>query len=558
MNPHRSAAPALALARTRLAFGVLAFVASLVVLSIKLVELGILAEERTPSAARTAASEHPVERGDILDRNGQLLAASVVSRALVAWPPEIDDVEAVAARLSVALPWLSFEEARQRLSLRRKFVFVARRLTPRDQKAVLDLGLPGIGLRSEDMRIYPHGRLVAHVLGRTRPSDGGLVGNAGAEKRFNEILSDPTQSVQLSIDIRIQHIIREELARAVARFSAIGGAGLALDIRTGEVLAMVSLPDFDPNRQAKTDEARANRASLLVAEMGSTFKLLTLATALDRGISRLTSRFDATAPIKAFGRRIGDYRGQNRVLSAAEVVVHSSNIGAARMAEKIGAGTFKEYLDGLGLLSRPALELPEVGHPIVPRTWHPLTTMTVGFGHGLSVSPLQTASAIGALANDGVAVPVTLLRRTMPPTARRVFSSETSDKMRWMMRQAVLRGSGSRADNASYPVGGKTGTAEKVVNGRYDSSKRLSSFVGVFPIADPRFAVIVMLDEPKAVEGTYGFATAAWNAVPVAGSVIPRIGSILGVPAAGPDSDAWMQRVVPDRLLSRLFLDEEA
>ena len=557
MKPHRSASPTLAVARTRLAFGALAFVASLAVLSVKLLELGTLAEDRPAPAGKTV-SEHPVARGDILDRNGRLLATSVVSRALVAWPPEIDDVEAVAAQLSAALPSLSFEEARQRLSLKRKFVFVTRRLTPRDQKAVLDLGLPGVGLQSEDMRIYPHGRLAAHLLGRTEPSDGGLVGNAGAEQRFNEILSDPTQSVQLSVDIRVQHIVREELLRAVEHFSALGGAGLALDIRTGEVLAMVSLPDFDPNRQAKMDEARANRASLLVAEMGSTFKLLTLATALDRGVSRLASRFDASAPIRAFGHRIRDYRGRNRVLSAAEVVVHSSNIGAARMAEKIGAKTLRRYLDMLGLLSRPALELPEVGHPIVPRTWHPLTTMTVGFGHGLSVSPLQTASAIGALANDGVAVPVTLLRRTAPPTARRVFSSGTSEKMRWIMRQTVLRGSGSRADNASYPVGGKTGTAEKVVNGRYDSGKRLNSFVGVFPIGDPRYAVIVMLDEPKAVEGTHGYATAAWNAVPVAGAAIPRIGSMLGVPAAGPDSDAWMRRVVPDRLASRLFLDEEA
>ena len=557
MNPHRSASPALALARTRLAFGVLAFFVSLAVLTIKLVDLGTVAQDGPPPAEK-AVSQHPVDRGDIVDRNGELLATSVVSRALVAWPPQIDDVQGGAERLSGALPWLSFEEARHRLSLKQKFVFVARRLTPQDQKAVLNLGLPGIGLESEDLRIYPHGQLTAHVVGRTKPSDAGPVGNAGAEQRFNAILSDPTQSVQLSIDVRVQHVLREELARAVEHFSAIGGAGLVTDIRTGEVLAMVSLPDFDPNRQAKTDEAQANRASLLVAEMGSTFKLITLATALDRGVARLTSRFDASAPIKAFGHRIDDYRGKKRVLSAAEVVVHSSNIGAARMAEAIGPEIFKEVLQGLGLLSRPPLELPEVGHPIVPRTWHPLTTMTVGFGHGLSVSPLHTASAIGTLANDGVAVPVTLLRRVVPPKTLRVFSSETSEKIRWMMRQVVLRGSGSRADNIAYPVGGKTGTAEKVVNGRYDRSKRLSSFVGVFPINAPRYAIFVMLDEPKALKETYGFATAAWNAVPVAGAVIPRIGSILGVPAAGPDSDAWMRRIVPERLLSRLFKDEEA
>ena len=557
MNLHRSPSPALALARTRLAFGVLAFVACLVVLSIKLIDLGTLAQDRPPRAEKDVP-EHPVNRGDILDRNGRLLATSVVSRALVAWPPHIDEVEGTADLLSGALPWLSFEEARQRLSLKRKFVFVARRLTPRDQQAVLDLGLPGIGLESEDLRIYPHGALTAHVVGRTQPSDKGPIGNAGAEQRFNAILSDPTQSVQLSIDIRVQHVLREELSWAVAHYSAIGGAGLVLDIQTGEVLAMVSLPDFDPNRQASIDETQANRASLLVAEMGSTFKLLTLATALDRGLVNLATPFDASAPIKVSRYRIDDYRGLKRVLSAAEAVVYSSNIAVARMAEKIGAETLKTYLDRLGLMSRPLLELPEVGHPIVPRRWGPLTTMTVGYGHGLSVSPLQITAALGALANDGLAAPVTLLRRTGPVTPQRVVSSRTSRAMRWVMRQVVLRGSGSRADSPAYPVGGKTGTAEKVVNGRYDKSKRLSSFVGIFPIDAPRYAVFVMLDEPKARKETHGFATAAWNAVPVAGAAIPRIGPMLGTPVAGPDSDAWMQRIVSDELLSRIFKEDEA
>ena len=556
MNRHRSPAPILALARSRLAFGVLAFLASLAVLSIKLVDLGTLNRE-PPSSAGASVSTAPVKRGDILDRNGRLLATSVVSRALVAWPPQIDDVDEAAERLSGALPWLSFEEARQRLSLKQSFVFVARRLTPRDQRAVLALGLPGIGLESEDLRIYPHGSLAAHVVGRTQPSAQGPVGNAGAEKRFNAILSDPTQGVQLSIDIRVQHIIREELARGVEYFSAIGGAGLVLDIRTGEVLAMVSLPDFDPNRQATIDERQANRASLLVAEMGSTFKLLTLATALDKGVAQLSSPFDASAPIKVAGHRIRDYRGKDRALSAAEVVVHSSNIGAALMAQKIGTESFRHYLDALGLLSRPALELPEVGHPIVPGNWRPLTTMTVGFGHGLSVSPVQIASAIGTLANDGLAAPVTLLRRTSPAAPRRVFSSATSDRIRWVMRQVVVRGTASKANSDAYPVGGKTGTAEKVVNGRYDRSKRLTSFVGVFPINAPRYAIFIMLDEPKGRKETYNFATAGWNAVPVAGALIPRIGAMLGVPVAGPDSDAWMQQVVADELLSRLFKKED-
>ncbi len=556
MSPHRPALPVLALARSRLAFGVMAFLASLVLLSVRIVALGTAGQDSTLPTERVV-SQHPVKRGDIVDRNGRLLASSVVSRALVAWPPQIDDVEGTARRLSQALPWLSFEEARQRLSLKQSFVFVARRLTPRDQKAALSLGLPGIGLQPEDLRVYPHGRLTAHVVGRTQPSDDGPIGNAGIEQRFNAILADPAQRVRLSIDIRVQHVVREELARTVRHFSAIGGAGVVLDIRTGEVLAMVSLPDFDPNQKDKMQEQQANRASHLVAEMGSVFKLLTLATALDEGITGLAHRFDASEPIRAFGHMIRDYRGQNRVLSAAEVVVHSSNIGAAKIAQQIGAETFRKYLGGLGLLSRPAFELPEVGHPIIPRTWHPLTLMTVGFGHGLSVSPLQTASAIGALANDGLAAPVTLLRRSTAAPGKRVFSSETSSKMRWMMRQVVLRGSGRRADNALYPVGGKTGTAEKVVNGRYHRQRRLCSFVGVFPIQNPRYAIVVMLDEPKGLKETFNFATAAWNAVPAAGRLIPRIGPILGVPVAGPDSDAWMERVVPETWLPLLFHEQD-
>jgi len=556
MTPERPAPPVPARARSRLAFGVLLFMAGLLVLSVRLVALGA-AGQHPERPAEQAGAQYPVKRGDIVDRNGRLLASSVVSRALVAWPPQIDDVEDTAKRLSEALPWLSFEEARQRLSLKRGFVFVARRLTPQDQKAALSVGLPGIGLQPEDLRIYPHGRLTAHVVGRTQPGNDGPVGNAGVEQRFNAILGNPAERVQLSIDIRVQHAVREELARAVAHFSAIGGAGVVLDIRTGEVLSMVSLPDFDPNRQGRIQEHQANRASHLVAEMGSVFKLLTLATALDRGIAGLAHRFDARKPLRAFGRTIRDYRGQNRILSAAEVIVHSSNIGAARMAQRIGAETFREYLGELGLLRRPALELPEVGHPILPVTWAPLTTMTVAYGHGLSVSPLQTASAIGALANDGLAAPATLLRRSTAAQTRRVFSSGTSSTMRWMMRQVVLRGSGSRADNLLYPVGGKTGTAEKVVNGRYDPEKRLCSFTGVFPIQDPRYAIVVMLDEPKGLEETLYFATAAWNAVPAAGRLIPRIGPILGVPAAGPDSEAWMQQVVPASWLPLLFREEE-
>ena len=552
MTRLRPVAPALRLARIRVAAGALAFVVSLSVLAVKIVDLGTAPVEARASV-RAQPSAYPVARGDILDRHGRLLAGSLVSRALVAWPPDIERVEETAAALSGALPWLSFEEARQRLSLDKRFVFVARRLTPEDQKAVLALGLPGIGLEREDLRIYPYGRLAAHVVGGTQPGESAPVGNAGAEKRFDAILADPSQRVRLSLDIRVQHVLRDELARAVEHFSAIGAAGMVLDAASGEVLAMVSLPDFDPNLREGVRETEANRATLLVAEMGSTFKLLTLAIALDRGAARLGTRFDATKPLRVYGRRIRDYRGQNRVLSAAEVIVHSSNIGAAQMADSIGAETFRDYLDRFGLLSRAALELPEVGHPILPARWHPLTKMTVGYGHGISVSPVQMTSAIAALANDGLQAPLTLLKRTAPATPRRVVSSETSRQLRWTMRQTVLRGSGAKADSAAYPVGGKTGTAEKVVDGRYDRDKRRASFVGVFPMSAPRYAVFVMLDEPQGRKDTFNFTTAGWNAAPTAGAVIRRIGPILGVPAAGPDSDTWMRQIVPDRMLDRLF-----
>ena len=554
MTGFRPAAPEIKRARTRLAVGTLIFAVALGLVAVRLVDLA--AERPSVSASsRPQLGRHPVGRGDILDRNGRLLATSLPSRALFARPKQVGDIEGAAAELAQALPWLSAEEVAHRLSLPHRSVYIARQLTPDDQQAVLQLGLPGVSLIPEDVRVYPQGRLAAHIVGRTKPGKGGMVGSAGTEERFNDILSDPTRSLTLALDIRVQHALREELVLSVARFRALGGVGLVLDVHTGEVVAMVSLPDFDPNRSEKLSRDHANRASYHLNEPGSVLKLLTAAVAIDQGKAELNTSYDATRPLRVSGRTIRDYRGQKRPLTTAEAIVNSSNIAVAMMAQDIGPRTLKRYLEDFGLLDATGIELPERRTPTAPRRWTPLATMTVGFGHGIAVSPLHTASAVSALANGGYLVPATLLKRTSPihDMRRPVISPATSDKLRWLMRQVVLRGSGAKADNGDYPVGGKTGTAEKVVNGRYDRDRRYSSFVGVFPISQPRFAVFIAIDEPKGTEETFGYATGGWTAAPAVGAVIRRIGPMFGLPAAGPAADDWMRRIVPDAMLSKLF-----
>ncbi|TVR98750.1 MAG: penicillin-binding protein 2 [Rhodospirillales bacterium] len=471
-------------------------------------------------------------RGDIMDRNGVLLATSLPTRSLYADPRDVIDPEHTADRLVALFPELNRSQLLARLTHDGRFAWIKRHLTPREQHAVNRLGLPGIGFRDDQRRVYPQGVVAAHVLGFTDIDSRGL---AGVERHFDASLGDG-EALRLCLDVRIQQIVREELLAAVREYRAIGGAGLVLDVVTGEVVAMVSLPDFDPNHRGRSDDdTRFNRVTQGVYEMGSTMKLITAAMALDSGAITLTGGYDASQPIRRGGHTIRDYRPQNRWLSLPEILVHSSNIASAHMALDVGGAVQRMYLNQLGMLSPLALELSEVGAPLVPGQWRDINIMTIGFGHGIAVSPLHLAQAVAVIANGGTFMPATIVDRgDRLPEPKPVLSAETSRTMRALMRLNVIMGTGRRADADGLRLGGKTGTAEKIVGGRYMRNARMSSFIGVFPVDSPRYVVLAILDEPQGNRSTHFYATGGWVAAPVVRRIAERIAPVLGVRPVDP------------------------
>lgn len=529
-------------ARNRLIVTAALFALFFIVLAGRIVDLGItgdagdraLASNATPAIAGQA-------RRAIVDRNGKLLAGNLPTASLYAHPHRLLDATEAARRLTGVLPDLDRSALTAELASKRKFVWIKRKLIPRQQWAVNSLGIPGLEFRTEMLRIYPQGPLAAHVLGYVDIDNEGI---AGVERFFDDDLIDPGRSsapLQLSLDIRIQHALRQELLRAMATYGASGAMGLVMDSRSGEVLAMTSLPDFDPNDPgAAASNAKFNRATLGVYEMGSTFKTFTIAQALDSGVATLADGYDATAPIHIARWTIRDDHPRARWLSVPEIYIYSSNIGAAKIALDIGIEAQRKFLGRLGMLRRPQIELPEVGSPIAPSPWRQINTMTIAYGHGLAVSPLQLVSGVAAMVNGGVLVPATLIKVApgTEPRGDRVIGGDTSEVMRALMRLAVLEGTGSHADAAGYLVGGKTGTAEKFVGGSYRRKALLSSFVGIFPSTDARYVVLAMLDEPKGRDQTFGFAGGGWTAAPVVRRVVMRIAPMLGVSPRDPEEEA--------------------
>lgn len=519
--------------RQRLMVGVLLFGGMFTLLAARTVELGVLRFDR-PQARYAADEARLTARADILDRNGLVLATNISAQSLYADPKLIRDPEAAALDLVRVLPDLDRQALVEKLSSKRRFVWIKRRLTPDQVWRVNSLGRPGLDFQEEQERLYPHGALAAHVLGFVGDDGQGL---QGVEHYFQQRLSDPArvgEPLTLSLDLRVQHILTDTLAASLRRHQAQAAVGLVMDVRTGELLALASLPDFDPNRGESADGGqRMNRATLGVYELGSAFKTFTLAAALDHGIVDLSAGYDASRPIRVAGHAIHDHHPKNRWLSVPEIYAFSSNIGAAKMAVDLGSERQKQFLTKLGLLHPAALELTEIGAPLAPRQWHETETMTIAFGHGLAVSPVQMARAVSAVINGGRLVPATLLKRAEgvgPVDAPRVISARTSRTMRQLMRLTVMDGTGKLADVNGYQVGGKTGTAEKASAGGYDRSAVLSSFVAGFPIASPRYLVFVMLDEPQPIEATHNFVGGGWVAAPAAGRIVERIAPLLGLP----------------------------
>ncbi|MBL8660708.1 MAG: penicillin-binding protein 2 [Rhodospirillales bacterium] len=512
-------------ARSRLAITAIFFILMFAVTVGRLVELSVMGAEAGPRVSRHASAQM-AGRADITDRNGVILATSLPSASLYADPKQIMDPVKAAAALTRIFPDIDRAQLVERLTAPTRFEWIHRHLTPSEQQAVNALGMPGLSFKDDYRRIYPHNQMAAHVVGLTDVDGHGI---AGAELEFDESLKKG-QPLRLSIDVRLQHIVTEELLAAKDEFRALGAAAVVLDADTGEVAALVSLPDFDPNAPAATPaDNRFNRVTKGVFEMGSTFKLFTIATALEAGVTTIRGGYDASKPLHVAHYTISDYHPEKRWLSVPEILVHSSNIGAAQMALDIGTPLQRQYLSRLGLLRPASVELPELGIPLTPSPWREINTMTVSYGHGIAVTPIQLAAAAGAVVDGGVLRQPTLIAHDEPSAGERVFSSQTSRLMRTMMRQVVRDGTGTKGDVPGYLVGGKTGTSEKLVDGRYVHDKRVSSFVGSFPMDHPRYVIFALLDEPKGDRSTFNFATGGWVAAPLVARVIRRMAPLYGL-----------------------------
>jgi cell division protein FtsI (penicillin-binding protein 3) len=517
----------------------------------RLVHLGLIEEApvNLPQTRPTAS------RPDLLDRNGEVLATDIKTSSLFAEPRHIIDIDEVIEKLQKVLPDLDYEQTYRRLDSDAGFVWLRRQLSPRQQSDILALGIPGLGFRTEKTRFYPGGATASHILGLVNIDNKGI---AGMEKYVDDqgladlqalglAGPDTLEPVRLSIDLRAQYILHDELSQAMDRYHAIAAGGAILNARTGEVVAMVSLPDYDPNNPYNAlEKDRINRMTAGVFEMGSTFKLFTTAMALDSGHVKMTDRFDASRPLRLGGFTINDFHGKGRVLSVPEVFIYSSNIGTAKMADVVGIEGHRAFLKKVGLLDKMKTELPEVAQPTEPKVWKKINSVTISFGHGVATTPLQTAVSAVAMVNGGKLIPPTFLPRTeeeAQAVATQVISPETSAQIRYLFRLNVQKGtggSGSRADVPGFYVGGKTGTAEKVVNGRYSNDKRFNAFLAAYPINDPEYFVVVILDEPKGEKPGMS-ATSGLNAAPVVGNVIRRTAPLLGVePDFSHESDALL------------------
>ena len=488
--------------------------------------------ETVGSAPAPAAADLGLRaaRATITDRNGEILAISLPTASVIANPSEMYDIDAAVEKLRGVLPQLDASVLKKRLSAEKKrFVYLARQVTPREQMQINALGIPGIDFEPTERRRFPLGRAAAQVIGGVDVDGSGV---AGVERFFDKRLREDPTPLKLSIDVRVQAVVRDELSRAMADFQAIGACGIVLDVRTGEVIAMVSLPDYDANLvgHASTEE-RFNRAVTGMYEPGSTFKLQDAALALDSGTVQIWNGFDASAPIRIGRFTISDFEGKHRWLYLPEILAYSSNIGAARMAEAVGSEKQRAWMDRMGMLGRLGVELPEAGQPLAPAAanWKEIATLTIAFGHGIAVSPLHVVAGTAAIANGGTYFRPTILAGEAQRQGMRVMQASTSDTMRRLMRLVVTDGYGKTAEVPGYYVGGKTGTAEKISRHGYNRNSRVSAFMSAFPMNAPRYAVYMMLDEPKANASTHGYATAGWVSAPAAGKVIARIGPMLGL-----------------------------
>ncbi|MGX8013163.1 peptidoglycan D,D-transpeptidase FtsI family protein [Mesorhizobium sp. ORM8.1] len=522
-------------AKTRIVMTMAVFFTIYSTIAGRLVYLGM----QSPDLSGGPQSRVTASRPDIVDRNGEVLATDIKTASLFAEPRRIVDADEAIEKLSTVLPEIDYEQTYHKLKSGAGFVWLQRQLTPKQQSDIMALGVPGLGFRTEKRRFYPSGETSSYIVGLTNIDNQGI---SGMEKYIDEQgLSDLQASglavakdlkpVKLSIDLRVQHVVRDEIAAGLERYRALGAGAVVLNVKTGEVIAMASVPDFDPNNPYNAQEKdRLNRMSAGLYEMGSTFKSFTSAMALDSGKATMNSRFDASHPIRVGHQAIHDFHGKNRVLSLPEVFLYSSNIGSAREAELVGIEGHREFLHRLGILDKMQTELPEVARPTEPKVWKQVNSFTIAFGHGVSTTPLQAAVGCAALMNGYLIQPTFLVRSEQDAmaVAKKVVSEKTVQGMRYLYTLNAEKGSARNARVPGYRVGGKTGTAEKVINGRYSKDLNFNTFVAAFPMDDPQFLVFTIADAPHPEKPGMTDVAAA-NAGVIAGNIIRRSAAMLGV-----------------------------
>jgi len=505
------------------------------IISLRLFDLTILKaipDEQEFANSFVDKSSVNFDRGDIFDRNGELLAVNLITTSIYANPRVIENPKTIAKKLAKIFPNLEYKNLAEKLQSDKAFVWIKRNISPKEELIVNNEGIPGIYFRFGKRRAYPQGALFSHIVGYVGLDGDGLM---GAESYFDKFLKSrhedrKLQNLHLSLEVRAQSIVREELQKAVKEFRAKGAVGILQDITNGEVIAMVSLPDYDPNDiSSATEHELFNKATLGNYEVGSVFKVFTMAAALDSGIVKLHDVYDVDTPLKSGGFYIKDFYGKKGWLSVPQILMYSSNIGIAQIALEIGKERQFQAIKSLGLLSETEIELPERAVPVFRdiSRWSDTTSIAASYGYGISISPLHVSMATGAVANGGRLFTPTILKDA-DNEYKQVIKKSTSDKMRKLLRTVVRFGAGKAAVEGLY-VGGKSGTANKPVNGVYSNHLRVSSFVSIFPSNDPKYVLYVMLDEPKSTKETFGFATGGWVAAPTTKNIIKRIATLFDI-----------------------------